>query len=113
MGRGLLAAVAACAVVAAGAAAAASAGATTLHGFPCSIGLPENQFFTTDTSVLVVTDGGAQVTHCTFTGTGYTPPASPFPFNCYIGPDLTPADVTELHMTQGGTITLTCVARPG
>lgn len=66
--------------------------------------------FTTTKSVTVITDNGAAVTHCTFTNTGYTPPDSPFPFNCNI--QGTPADVTELHMTQSGTIVLTCVATP-
>ncbi|HEY8645889.1 MAG TPA: hypothetical protein VIL77_08450 [Gaiellaceae bacterium] len=92
----------------------AAADTTVEHGYACTIGLPtpDNQgvLFTTTKSVTVITDNGAAVTHCTFMNTGYTPPDSPFPFNCNI--QGTPADVTELHMTQNGTIVLTCVATP-
>lgn len=107
------------ALVAAATIGAAGAGATDVsHGYTCTIGLPtpDNQgvYFTTTKDVTVITDNGAAVTHCTFTGTGYTPPASPFPFSCNIGPDSNqvPADITELHMTRNGTIVLTCVATP-
>lgn len=92
----------------------AAADTTVMHGYTCTIGLPtpDNQgvFFTTTQSVTVVTDNGAAVTHCTFRDTGYTPPTSPFPFNCNV--QGTPADVTELHMTQNGNVVLTCVVTP-
>lgn len=105
----------ACVVVVAAIGASGAGASTVYHGYRCTIGLPtpDNQgvLFTTTTDVLVLSNG-ALVTHCTFTGTGYTPPANPFPFNCFIGPDNTPADITELHMSPSGTVVLTCVAKP-
>jgi hypothetical protein len=93
----------------------AAAAATVIHGNVCTIGLPtpDNQgvFFTTDKTVTVVTDDGAAVTHCTFVGTGYTPPGEPFPFTCVIGPNEIVADIVQLEM-QGGNVILTCISRP-
>jgi len=89
-------------------------GATVNQGFECVIGLPtpddQGVTLTTTKSILVITKSGAAVNHCTFTDTGYSPPDSSFPFYCNV--QGTPADVTELHISQNGVVTITCVVTP-
>jgi hypothetical protein len=91
-----------------------ASGATVYQGFECQIGLPtpDNQgvLLTSTTSVTVVTESGAAVNHCTFTDTGYSPPDSSFPFFCNV--QGAPADVTELHISPSGVVSITCVVRP-
>jgi hypothetical protein len=89
-------------------------GATVYQGFECQIGLPtpDNQgvLLTTTTSITVVTESGVAVNHCTFTGTGYSPPDSSFPFFCNV--QGAPADLTELNISPSGVVSTTCVVTP-
>ena len=61
-------------------------------------------------AAVVAATAATAVTHCTFTDTGYTGPRS-FPFFCNI--QGIPADVTELEISPGGTVSETCIATPG